>query len=270
MPLSVCDGVPSPALAPQVQQELVVALARCLACLPSQPTRQQYLTRLLQDLPACLQQLASLQGQYSAQQLSSANATAETLLQYLRTLMMFMHSWRDAQNSNQEGEAANAAVSTLISCWPVCQQVMALQVATLGLREKLAACWTTALRVHMKSCLDVVGRVCHTAAHAVAAAGDDAHAWCQPLSAALDQLAGQQADWHQQLQQLTSALQVVAGSPACDMLMDRAAADRNPELATVSLDHSLNDLPGMFEASSCSCDPNCEHAFASIGLSVLR
>lgn len=254
----------------QVQQELVVALARCLACVPSQPpaqpNRQQYVTHLLEGLPASLQQLASLQAPASAQQTSSANATADRLLQNLQALMMFMQSWRDAQNNGQQpGQAANAAVAALVSCWPICEQVLASQLATVGLRERLAACWTTALRMHVKDCLAVVGSVCNAAARAVASMSADAHAWCQPLSAALDQLAAQQANVRQQMQQVTSALRVVESSPACDLLMDRALADQNPELATVSWQSFAAACPAQ-SLSSLSVSQNAVSRHFILGM----
>lgn len=226
---------------PQVQQELVVALARCLACIPAQPPAQpnrlQYVTHLLQDLTPTLQQLASGQLHASTQQLEHANAAAERLLQYLRTLMMFMHSWRDFTHSSQPGQSSNAAVGLFISCWPLCDQMLAAQSASLAVREQLAACCTTALRTHMRYCLPVVGVMAQAAAHAVAAAGSDAHIWCQPLCAALE-LSGQPAR-HEQLAQLSAAIDIVDRSPVCDMLMERASADQNPELAVVSIRTSL-------------------------------
>ena len=222
----------------QVQQELVVALARCLACIPAkppaQPNRQQFVSYLLQDLTPTLEQLAPGQLQANTQQVAHANAAAERLLQYLKTLMMFMHSWRDSTGSTQPGQCSNAAVEVFISCWPPCEQMLAAQSASLAVREQLAACCATALRTHMQDCLSVVGAIAQAAAHAVAAAGSDAHIWCHPLCAALDQLSGQPAQ-HEQLAQLSAALQAVDASPVCDMLLDRASADQNPELAVVSM-----------------------------------
>ena len=85
----------------------------------------------------------------------------------------------------------------------------------------------------MQDCLGVVGGMTQAAAHAVAAAGSDAHVWCQPLCAALDQLAAQPAR-SQQLAQLSAALRIVDSSSVCNILVDRASADQNPELSTVS------------------------------------
>lgn len=215
----------------------MVALARCLACIPArppaQPNRQQYVTHLIQDLPPTLQQLASSHSTTSTQELSSVNLVAERLLQHLRTLMMFMHSWRDAQSSIQPDLISNAAVEALISCWPLCEQVLAAQAGSPMFRERLAACCTTALRTHMQDCRASLGSMLHTASHAVAVAGNDAHAWCQALCAALDQSAAQPGQ-QEQSTQLIAALRVVDTSVACDVIKHRSAADQNPELATVS------------------------------------
>lgn len=218
----------------QIQQELVVALARCLACIPAkppvQPNRLQYVTHLLQDLPPTLQQLASPQTATSTQYLSNLNALAERSLQQLRTLMMFTHSWRDSHSSSQPGQSSNAAVEVLISCWPLLEQVLGSQSGSLTFRVGLAACCTTALRTHTQDCIAVVGSITQAAAHAVAAAGSDAHDWCPPLCAALDQFAAQSG----QQKQLLAALRIVESSAAFNIIMDRATADQNPDLATVN------------------------------------
>ena len=220
----------------QAEQELVVAFATCLACIPikppAEPNREHYVQRLLHTLPVTLQQLASQH--LTKQQADSTNAAALQGLQHTRTLMMFMQSWRDAmQRPEQSPQNLNPAAEAFVSCWGLIQQALASRHASSAVQESTAACCTAAVRMHLAASMAALPGILHAAACGVASGHATAHLWVPPLAAALDQLDGPQLS--QLLLPLKESFRVIESSVAAQNMVDRTAADANPELSLVCL-----------------------------------
>ena len=231
-----------------------MALALCLSCIPARPpaspNREHYVSCLLQSLPASLQQLATQHtAQLSSKQVHSINAAAARGLRHARTLMMFMQSWRDSQHSEQPlQQGAHPAAQAFVSCWPLVEQALSSAATSDAVKDRTAACCTAAVRVHLPSSLPVLPGILQTAAGAVASGSSSAHLWTAPLAAALDQLEGEQLSHVSKA--LLAALTMIDTSAPVQSLVDRAAADQNPDFAVVST--LLLDAPvhAQFGASS--------------------
>jgi len=221
----------------QVEQELAVALALCLSCIPirppASPNREHYVSGLLQSLPACLQQLAPQHSaQLSSEQAVSVNAAAASSLQHARTLMMFMQSWRDSQHCHdQPHQSLNPAAEAFVSCWPLVEQALSSHVTAVAVKDRIASCCTAAIRVHLSCSLPVLPGMLQAAAGAVATGSSSAHLWTAPLAAAIDQLEGQQLDHLSR--PLLEALSIIDKSAPAQSLVDREGGDTNPDFAIV-------------------------------------
>ncbi len=230
----------------QAEQELAVALALCLSCIPTRPpampNRERYVSRLLQNLPANLQQLsAQHSAQLSSEQANSVNAAAGRDLRHARTLMMFMQSWRDPQSGDQPQHSMNPAAEAFVSCWPFIAQALLSNMTSVGVRDRIAACCTAAVRVHLTSTLPVLPDILHTAACVVASGSSSAYLWIAPLAAALDQLEGQQLSHLSR--PLIDALSMMDKSTHAQGLINKADADQDPDVATVSFVSAVMQLP---------------------------
>ena len=216
-----------------------MALAMCLSCIPTSPpaspNREHYVSRLLQSLPASLQQLAPQHSaQLSSEQAHRVNAAAARDLWHATTLMLFMRSWRDSQHSNQQLQpSANPAAQAFVSCWPLLEQALSSDDTSDAVKDRTAACCTTVVRLHLPSSLPVLFGILQAAAGAVASGSNSAHLWTSPLAAALDQLEGPQLAHVSKA--LLAALSMIDTSAAVHSLVDRAAADQNPDFAIVSI-----------------------------------
>lgn len=223
----------------QAQQELVMAFAMCLSCIPvkppAEPNRERYIQHLLHTLPATLQQLAPppQHSRLTAQEAASATAAADKGLQHLRTLMMFMHSWRDSQPTEQSQASISPAAEAFISCWPLIHQALASGTASDAVQERAAACCTAAVQVHLTASMSAMPGILHVAACGVASSQGTAHLWVRTIAAALDQLENQQLS--QLMISVKDSLSMIDSSAPAQALIDRNVADCNPDFAMVSL-----------------------------------
>lgn len=222
----------------QAEQELVVAFATCLSCIPikppAEPNRARYVQRLLHPLPLALQQLAH--GQLTRQQADSTNAAAVQGLRHARTLMMFMQSWRDTiqqPEQSQQSQKLSPAAEAFVSCWGPIQQALASGHASSLVQESMAACVTAAVRMHLAASMSAMPGILHAAACGVAGDHATAHLWVPPLAAALDQLDGPQLS--HLLLPLKESLSIIDSSIAAQSMVDRTIADANPELSLVCI-----------------------------------
>ncbi|KAL0028373.1 hypothetical protein WJX77_002612 [Trebouxia sp. C0004] len=258
MPVSTLDGLLQliqQATTCDVEQELAVALALCLSCIPirppASPNRQHYVSGLLQSLPTYLQQLAP---QHSAQlssdqAVSVSAAAASSSLQHARTLMMFMQSWRDTQHCHdQPHQSLNPAAEAFVSCWPLVEQALSSHATPVAVKDRIASCCTAAIRVHLSCSL--------------------------PVLPAIDQLEGQQLNHLSR--PLLEALSIIDKSAPAQSLVDRAGGDTNPDFAISVLNLTItvarnaiklqagngasSSLPlldsGLYRAAACAA---CNH-----------
>ncbi|DBB03975.1 TPA: hypothetical protein ACH3X1_013041 [Trebouxia sp. C0004] len=284
MPVSTLDGLLQliqQATTCDVEQELAVALALCLSCIPirppASPNRQHYVSGLLQSLPTYLQQLAP---QHSAQlssdqAVSVSAAAASSSLQHARTLMMFMQSWRDTQHCHdQPHQSLNPAAEAFVSCWPLVEQALSSHATPVAVKDRIASCCTAAIRVHLSCSLPVLPGMLQAAAGAVATGSSSAHLWTAPLAAAIDQLEGQQLNHLSR--PLLEALSIIDKSAPAQSLVDRAGGDTNPDFAISVLNLTItvarnaiklqagngasSSLPlldsGLYRAAACAA---CNH-----------
>ncbi|DBA67383.1 TPA: hypothetical protein ACH3X2_001674 [Trebouxia sp. C0005] len=280
MPVSTLDGLLQliqQATTSDVEQELAVALALCLSCIPvnppASPNREHYVSGLLQGLPASLQQLAPQHSaQLSSEQAASVNAAAAIGLQHARTLMMFMQSWRDSQKCHDQ--SLNPAAQAFVSCWPLVKQALLSHVTAITVKDRIASCCAAAIRVHLPCSLPVLPGMLQAAAGAVATGNSSAHLWTTPLAAAIDQLEGQQLDHMSRA--LLEALSIIDKSAPAQSLVDRAGGDTNPDFAISVLNLTVvvarnaiklqagsgasSSLPlldsGLYRAAACAA---CNH-----------
>ncbi|KAL3139646.1 Nuclear import receptor [Trebouxia sp. C0009 RCD-2024] len=257
MPSNVLDGLLQliqQTTDPDAEQELVVAFASCLSCIPmrppAEPNRERYVQRLLHTLPVALQQLA-FPGQLTRQQVDSANAAAVQVLQRTRTLMMFMQSWRDTMQQPEESQQnLSPAAQAFIGCWALSQQAVASGHASSAMQEGTAACCTAAVRMHLAASMPAMPGILHAAACGVASGHATAYLWVPPLAAALDQLDGPQLS--QVLLALRESLRIIDSSVAAQNMVDRIMADANPELSlgiihlTTALARNASKLQAAF------------------------
>ena len=226
----------------QVEQELTVAFAQCLSCIPSappaQPNRQHYTSQLMQHLPSSLQRLSQHQtaAQLPTQQGDSLNAAASRDLQRARTLMMFTQSWRDSQQAQQTQQPSlHPAAQAFVSCWPLVEQALASNITSTAVRDKTAACCTAAVRMHLNSALPALPGIIQASAQALARGSSNCAAWVAPLAAALDQLEGHQLK--QVAGTVLAALKLIDSSEAAQRLAETAAADQDPDFTMVCCHH---------------------------------
>ena len=215
-----------------------MAFAMCLSCIPvrppAEPNRERYVQHLLRTLPAILQQLAPAQHSLlTAQQAASTNTAADEGLQQLRTLMMFMQSWRDSQQTEQSQASISPAAEAFITCWPLVQQALACGTASGAVQERAAACCTAAVQTHLTASMPAMPGILHVAACGVASSQGTAHLWVRTVAAALDQLENQQL--LQLLIPLKDCLSLIDSSPHAQALVDRKTADSNPDFSLVGL-----------------------------------
>lgn len=182
--------------------------------------------------------------------MTSANAAAERDLRHARTLMMFMQSWRDAQFTDQAQQSLNPAAQAFVNCWPLVELALSSTAASVGVKDRIAACCTAAVRVHLASTLPALPGILQAAAHTVASGSSNAHLWTLPLGAALDQLEGQQLS--QLLRPLLEAITLVDSSAPAQSLVDKGAADQNPDFATVSHVYMFAVLSAIGTCRLCS------------------
>ena len=199
------------------------------------------MSQLLQHLPSSLQQLSQHQSaaQLQKAQADSLNAAASRDLQRVRTLMMFTQSWRDAQHSHHSQQLSlHPAAQAFVSCWPFVEQALASSITCAAVRDKIAACCTAAVRMHLASALPALPGIMQASAQALANGNGSGScaAWVAPLAAALDQLEGR--NLKEMSGTVLAALGLIDASAAAQRLADTAAADQDPDFTMVSSHHN--------------------------------